>query len=53
MLATAADFHDVRFVSFFTVLTAVFAVLFGRTIARPVFAFVRYFVCHDSPLESD
>jgi hypothetical protein len=48
MLAAATDFHYMRLVSFLAVLTAVLAALFGGTIARPVLAFVRDFVSHDS-----
>jgi hypothetical protein len=47
VLTTAADFHHVRLVSFLAVFAAVLAVLFGRTIARPVLAFVGDFVSHD------
>jgi asparagine N-glycosylation enzyme membrane subunit Stt3 len=48
VLAAAANFHYVRLISFLAVLAAVLAVLLGRTIARPMLAFVRDFVSHDS-----
>ena len=48
MLTAATDFHDMRLVSFLAILTAVLAALFRRTIARPMLAFVRDFVSHNS-----
>jgi hypothetical protein len=46
VFASAADFHNMRFVSFFTVFAAVFTPLFRRTVARAMLTLVRCFVSH-------
>ena len=47
VFAAAADFHNMRFVSFFTVFAAVLTSLFGRTVARAMLTLVRCFVSHN------
>jgi len=49
VLAATPDFHYVGLIRFFAVLTTVLAVALGRTIARPVLAFVGNFVSHNWP----
>ena len=46
VFAAAADFHYMRFVSFFTVLAAVLTSLFRRTVAGTMLTLVRCFVSH-------
>ena len=50
VLAATPDFHDVRFLGFFAVFAAVFAVLFRRTIARGVSTFPGVFFSHEGNL---
>ena len=47
VFAAAADFHNMRFVSFFTVFAAVLTPLFRRTVARTMLTLVRCFVSHN------
>jgi hypothetical protein len=52
VLAVATYFHHVRFFGFFTILAAILAILFGRTIARRMRAFVFCVLSHKTSLLS-
>jgi len=52
VLAIAAYLHHMRFFGLFTILTAILAVFFGRTIARRMRAFVFCVLSHKTSLLS-
>jgi len=52
VLAIATYFHHVRFFGLFTILAAILAILFGRTIARRMRALVFCILSHKTSLLS-
>jgi hypothetical protein len=52
VLAVATYFHHVRLFGLFTILAAILAILFGRTIARRMRAFVFCVLSHKTSLLS-
>ena len=52
VLAIATYFHHVRLFGLFTILAAILAIFFGRTIARRMRAFVFCFLSHKTSLPS-
>ena len=49
VLAAATDFHHSRFLSFFAVLAAECAALFGRAVTRAVRTLASRFFSHEKP----
>ena len=50
VLAAATDFHHSRFLSFFAVLAAILAALFGRAVTGTVGALAGLFFSHETNL---